>query len=92
MYIMGRKYMALHIVNAEANALARELAALTGQSLSAAVVEALREKLQRVRGERSQTARLEKMREIAARSRRKCKMDNRSPEAIIGYDDHGLPR
>jgi len=44
--------MTLNIKNAEAHRLARELAALTGESMTAAVTEAVRERLARVRRER----------------------------------------
>jgi antitoxin VapB len=44
--------MALNIKNPEAQRLARELAALTGESMTAAVTEAVRERLARVRRER----------------------------------------
>jgi antitoxin VapB len=44
--------MALNIKNPEAHRLARELAALTGESMTAAVTEAVRERLARVRRER----------------------------------------
>ena len=84
--------MALHIVNPEADKLAREIARLTNESLSAVVVQALRERAQRLREAEGRAARLEKMREIAARSARKCSKDQRSHEAIIGYDEQGLPR
>jgi antitoxin VapB len=44
--------MALNIKNPEARRLARELAALTGESMTAAVTEAIRERLARARRER----------------------------------------
>jgi antitoxin VapB len=44
--------MSLNIKNAEAHSLAQQLAALTGESMAAAVTEALREKLDRLRRER----------------------------------------
>ena len=43
--------MALNIKNEETQKLAKELAKLTGESMTAAVTEALRERLDRVRGE-----------------------------------------
>jgi antitoxin VapB len=42
----------LNIKNGEAHRLAQELAALTGESMTAAVIEALRERLDRLRQER----------------------------------------
>lgn len=44
--------MNLNIKNGEAHALAQQLAALTGESMTAAVTEALRERLARLRRER----------------------------------------
>ena len=84
--------MALHIVNPEADELAREIARRTNESLSTVVVQALRERAQRLHEAEGRAARLEKMREIAARSASKCGKDRRSHEAIIDYDAQGLPR
>jgi antitoxin VapB len=44
--------VSLNIKNEEAHRLAQELAALTGESMTAAVIEALRERLDRLRQER----------------------------------------
>ena len=43
--------MSMNIKNKEANQLARQLAKLTGESLTLAVTEAVRERLDRVRSE-----------------------------------------
>jgi antitoxin VapB len=43
--------MALNIKNEESQMLAKALARLTGESLTAAITEAVRERLDRVRGE-----------------------------------------
>jgi len=43
--------MALNIKNEETQKLAQELAKLTGESMTAAITEAVRERLDRVRGE-----------------------------------------
>jgi len=83
--------MALHIVNQEADRLAREIADLTNESLSAVVVSALRERALRLREAAGRGASLAQMLEIAALSGRKCAGDRRSHEEIIGYDEHGLP-
>ena len=84
--------MALSIKAPEADRLARELARVTGESLTEAVVKALRERLIRTTG-RSEPHR------IAARIRRirdECAqlpiLDNRPEDEILGYDDHGVPR
>jgi hypothetical protein len=51
----------LKIKNAEAYELAAELSALTGESLTAVVIAALREKLEREARLRNKQARLEKL-------------------------------
>lgn len=83
--------MALSIKDDEADRLARRLAAATGESLTVAVREALRDRLRRIEG-RSAAPRLrETLREIRERCSRLPVLDPRSPEEILGYDDHGLP-
>jgi antitoxin VapB len=83
--------MALSIKDPEADRLARELAARTGETLTEAVVVALRERLARESG-RTRTV---PMREELAAIRRRCAalpvVDNRSADEILGYDDRGLP-
>jgi antitoxin VapB len=83
--------MALSIKDPEADRLARELAERTGETLTEAVVIALRERLARETG-RSRTVPL---REELAAIRRRCAalpvIDARSAEEILGYDEHGLP-
>ena len=83
--------MALSIKDPEADRLARELAARTGETLTEAVVVALRERLARESG-RTRTV---PMRDELAAIRRRCAalpvVDNRSADEILGYDDRGLP-
>ncbi|WP_037057962.1 type II toxin-antitoxin system VapB family antitoxin [Pseudonocardia asaccharolytica] len=47
---MEEVWMSLNIKSREAHELTRELACLTGESLTQAVTEAVRERLERVRG------------------------------------------
>ena len=84
--------MALSIKHPEADRLARELANRTGQSLTEAIVTALREKLERE--ERRQDSSLVhlKIRRIQERLAALPVLDDRSADEIIGYDEHGLPR
>jgi antitoxin VapB len=81
--------MALSIKTAEADRLARELAAATGETLTDAVTKALRERLDRVRTKQDDyVERIHRLQdEIAALPI----VDFRSPDEIIGYDEHGLP-
>jgi antitoxin VapB len=87
--------MALSIKHPEADRLARELAATTGESLTEAVLNALRERLQRQRYRKRNKGRrrlAEQLREISERCAALPVLDSRSGEDILGYDDRGLPR
>ena len=55
--------MSLNIKNEETHQLARELAALTGESMTGAITVALRERLERERHERSAEIRLRRLRD-----------------------------
>ena len=84
--------MALSLKDPEADRLAREVAARTGETLTTAVVIALRERLARLRG-RSKRRRLrDELREIAQRCAQLPTLDDRSDKEILGYDERGLPR
>ncbi len=84
--------MALNIKHAEADRLARELSAVTGETLTEAVVAALRERLERQRQRRPvpQTGG-EIIREARQRLSRLPVLDSRSADEILGYDEAGLP-
>ena len=83
--------MALSIEDPEADRLARELAARTGETLTEAIVVALRERLAR---EAARTRAIPLGEELAS-IRRRCAdlpvLDDRTVDAIIGYDHHGSP-
>lgn len=83
--------MALSIKDPEADRLARELAARTGETLTQAIVVALRERLARETG---RTTAVHLGDELAA-IRRRCAalpvLDARFEDEILGYDRHGLP-
>ncbi|HEX5275523.1 MAG TPA: type II toxin-antitoxin system VapB family antitoxin [Candidatus Rubrimentiphilum sp.] len=81
--------MAINLKDPETEALARELARQTGESLTAAVSQAVRERLERLRVSRSRRAAVERVLKSAWELPR---IDSRTPEEIIGYDEHGLPR
>jgi antitoxin VapB len=84
--------VALSIKDPEADRLARALAAATGESLTEAVTEALRERLDKVRRRRVGPSLADELNEIALRCAELPDLDTRTPDEIIGYDDHGLPR
>ena len=83
--------MAFSIKNPEADQLARELAAATGVSLTKAVTNALREQLERVTACKSGRSLAEELDEIAERCAALPVLDSRTPDEILGYDEHGLP-
>ncbi len=83
--------MALSIKNREADRLARELAEATGETLTEAVVVALRERLQRHRGRQRTHALSERLLEIGRRCAALPVLDDRTPDEILGYDERGLP-
>jgi antitoxin VapB len=81
----------LSIKNEEAHRLAQELAALTGENMAVAVTEALRERLERVRRERSgdlATCLLAIGKDYAARLREPWRSADVND---LIYDERGLP-
>jgi antitoxin VapB len=83
--------MSMNIKNKEANQLARQLSKLTGESLTFAVTEAVRERLDRVRSEHGVDL-AERLLLIG----RDCAAHLKEPFRSIDhddmlYDDRGLP-
>ncbi len=90
-YVIYTSSMALSIKSDEADQLARELAAETGETLTEAVVIALRERLDREHARHAASMRT-RLARLAADVAALPVADTRKPEEIIGYDDAGLPR
>ena len=82
--------MAFSIKNDDADRLARQLAATTGESLTQAVLVALRERLQREEARRHAGAG-DRLRRLATQVAALPVLDPRPAEEILGYDDRGLP-
>ncbi len=83
--------MALNIKNEETHQLVRELAELTGESMTEAVTEAVRERLEKVRREKE--SRFERLMAIAKETAPLLR--DLPPSTAIGdllYDERGLPR
>ncbi len=83
--------MAISIKDPETDRLARALAAATGESLTEAIRRALQDRLER-ESQRSRRGVGVEVRRIQERLARLPVLDPRSPEAIVGYDEHGVPR
>lgn len=75
----------------EVERLARQIASKTGESLTGAIEKALRERLERIKYERRQQIIRAQLQEILDRVDRLPILDSRSPDDILGYDEHGLP-
>jgi antitoxin VapB len=83
--------MPLSIKDPEADRLARALSPKTGESITQAVVTALRERLAREERKAEDEEMVEHVLEIARHFASLPVLDSRSPDEIIGYDDDGLP-
>ncbi len=84
--------MALSLKDPETDRLARQVASLTGETLTEAVRSSLAERLARERLKRGKARSLEA--EIDAIVRRVAALpvlDDRTADEIIGYDESGLP-
>ncbi len=84
--------MALNIRNPEAERLAERVARLTGETKTAAVTQALRQRLDRLLRERADRRLADRLDEIAVHAAGLPPLDPRSADEIIGYDSDGLPR
>ena len=85
--------MSLNIKNDQACRLARELAQLTGETMTGAITVALEQRLARERRQRGVDARLREMRAIAERCAKLLRAGG--PPVDHGdllYDDRGLPK
>jgi antitoxin VapB len=87
-----RKTPPLNIKDPEVYKLARQLADATGETLTATVKKALKERLERERRRVPDEFQLEAIREIVRRIASLPVLDPRTPDEIIGYDEHGVPR
>ena len=81
--------MVLSIKSEETDRLARELARETGESITEAITTALRERLERQRARHVSLA--DRMRAITESARSLQRLDTRTDDEILGYDEHGLP-
>ena len=83
--------MPISIKHPEADRLARQLAEATGEGITEAIINALRERLARLKRRRGRPL-ADELRAIGERVAAMPVLDARSPEEILDYDDRGLPR
>jgi antitoxin VapB len=84
--------MPLSIKAPEADRLARQLAAVTGETITDAVIVAMRERLTREERKRQDyEALLEDLRAISHHCASLPVLDNRTEDEIMGWDENGLP-
>jgi len=83
--------MDVHIQREAHEEAIRELAASRGLSLSDAIGLAVCNELERDREKLRRTENFERMREAQAIFAAAPLLDPRTPDEIIGYDEHGLP-
>jgi antitoxin VapB len=85
--------MAISLKDPETDRLAREVAALTGETLTETVRRALAERLERERRKRrTERGLAERLDKIARHCAALPDLDARSADEIVGYDEHGIPR
>ncbi|HET8931200.1 MAG TPA: type II toxin-antitoxin system VapB family antitoxin [Acidimicrobiales bacterium] len=83
--------MALNIKSPDADRLAREVASLTNESLTQAVIKSLEERLARVRSKAGTMTTAQRLRRLADEYAGYPVADDRSAEELLGYDENGLP-
>ncbi len=81
--------MAINIKDPATDALARELAAQTGETITEAIRAAMSERLARLRRQ-ARTAGID-LQHYIDRGRARPILDERPAEVILGYDQNGLP-
>lgn len=84
--------MPLSIKNHATERLARQVADETGESITEAIQKSLEERWQRLKARRRARVLSRQVEDILQRVDAMPTQDNRSPDEILGYDEHGLPR
>jgi antitoxin VapB len=81
----------LNIKSEDGYRLATELSVLTGESMTSAVTEALRERLERERRARDRTAKLMRLAALAAEIRASLRLPGGTGHDFL-YDESGRPK
>jgi antitoxin VapB len=82
----------LCIKNDATERLARQVADETGESITEAIQKSLEERWQRLKARRRARVLSRQIDDILQRVDAMPIQDHRSPDEILGYDEHGLPR
>ncbi len=83
--------MPISIKNNQTEALAREVAEYTGETITETIRIALTERYERLRRTRSKPSRLDELTEIALRCASLPVISQMSDDEILGYDEFGVP-
>jgi hypothetical protein len=84
--------MPVNISDPQAEALLRELIEKTGETELQAIARSIRERLQRMSIAEDPNRLFDILNELARSYSRQASGDKGDPEAILGYDENGLPR
>jgi antitoxin VapB len=83
--------MSLNIKDPQTDAVVRELAMATGETITEAIAVSAQERLDRLRAHRRQRRLADELDAIALRCAALPVLDERSEDEILGYDERGLP-
>ncbi len=83
--------MPLSIRNSRAEKLAREVAALSKENLTQAIIHSLEERLERLHGRRTSMDIAEEIMKISSRCSSLPDRDTRTADEILGYNQIGVP-
>lgn len=84
--------MPLSIKNEATERLARQVADETGESITEAIQKSLQERWEALKRRRHGRSLERQVEDILRRVDALPTLDYRSPDEILGYDEHGLPR
>ncbi len=90
-WVLLEPHMSVSINNREVEALLAEIEAATGKETSRIVLELLREEARRLRRTRGIDERRQEIDKISRRYSARVSTQPAAPDAIIGYDEWGLP-
>ena len=80
--------MSFSIKDSKTDALVHQLAALTGESITEAIFQSVKERLERLKTQKNSPYSLaQELDTIAQRCASLPVLDSRSPEELIGYDE-----